>query len=176
MASITFLLQSRRNPAVIYIRLREGRSLDLKARTKFSIDPENWSTAKGQPKSLKSVPMKLLNEQLQMLSTELLNHYNKCVTDEPINAEWMKNFLHPEKGEEEIPSGLLAYFEYYGRHKRTSIKPSTLKKLNVNKHLLERFEKWSKKKYLIRDVNSDFKLKFEEFCKFCILLYDSLFV
>ncbi|MBU3715254.1 MAG: integrase [Ferruginibacter sp.] len=164
MASINFLLQSKRNPAVIYIRLREGRSLDIKARTKFSIDPENWSIAKGQPKNLKSAPMKHLHEHLQMMSAELLNHYNKCVIDEPINAEWLKNFLHPEKKQEEIPSGLIDYFDYYGRHKKTSIKLSSQKKLKVFKHLLQRFEKSVKKRYLIRDVNADFKLKFEEFC------------
>lgn len=164
MASITFLLQSNHNPAGIYIRLREGRILDIKARTRFSIDPEQWSTAKGQPKNLKSAPMKLLHENLQILSTELLNHYNKSVLTEQINTQWLKNFIYPEQVTEEIPSGLIEYFDYYATHKKSSLKPSTFTKLNVNKHMLERFQKWSRKTYLIKDVNADFKLKFEEFC------------
>ena len=42
MASINFILQSTKNPAVIYIRLRDGRTLDIKAKTNFHIAPINW--------------------------------------------------------------------------------------------------------------------------------------
>ncbi len=53
MASINFFIQSKNNPAGIYIRIRDGRTIDAKAKTKFSIDPGNWSSAKGQPRNLK---------------------------------------------------------------------------------------------------------------------------
>jgi hypothetical protein len=42
---------------------------------------------------------------------------------------------------------------------------STLKKCGVNKNLLSRFEKHIKHSLLISDVNLDFKLKFERYCK-----------
>ncbi len=165
MATIKFLVQSKNNPSGIYIRLREGRAIDIKAKTRFSIDPEKWSTSKGQPKNLKDAHMKMLQESLQKLSYDLLNHYNASVNQETINTSWLKNFINPQKTKETIPSGLLEYFDYYALHKKSLLKPSTFKKLNVNTHLLERFQRWSKKKYAIRDVNADFKLQFETFCK-----------
>lgn len=165
MATINFLIQSKNNPSGIYIRLREGRSIDIKAKTRFSIDPENWSTAKGQPKNLKGAHMKMLQENLQKLSFDLLNHYNASVNHETINTGWLKNFINPQKKEETIPTGLLDYFAYYALHKKSLLKPSTFTKLNVNTRLLERFQRWSNKVYAIRDVNADFKLQFETFCK-----------
>jgi integrase len=165
MASITFLIQSKRNPAGIYIRLREGRALDIKTKTRYFIDPEKWSIAKGQPKNLKDVHMKILQENLQKLSSDLLNLFNVSVGKETIDTDWLKNFINPQKKEDTVPSGLLAYFDYYALHKKSSLKPSTFTKLNVNKHLLERFQKSTNKVYTIHDVNADFKLKFESFCQ-----------
>jgi len=49
MASIYLLLQSKKSPAVIYIRLRDGRTLDIKAKTNYHIDPINWDDAEQRP-------------------------------------------------------------------------------------------------------------------------------
>lgn len=64
-----------------------------------------------------------------------------------------------------MPKKLVAYFDYYALHKKSVLAASTYTKLNVNKHLLERFQKATKTEYFIKDVNADFKLSFEEFCK-----------
>ena len=58
MASINLILQSKKNPAVIYIRLRDGRALDIKTKTNFHIDPANWDTVEQRP--LKKL-LKILN-------------------------------------------------------------------------------------------------------------------
>ena len=57
MASINFLLQSTKNPAVIYIRLRDGRTLDIKAKTNYHIAPINWDIKEQRPtkKALKDI-------------------------------------------------------------------------------------------------------------------------
>jgi len=39
MATINLLIQSSKNPATIYIRLRDGKKIDLKAKTNFLINP-----------------------------------------------------------------------------------------------------------------------------------------
>jgi len=165
MATINFFIQSSNNPAGIYLRLRDGRDVDVKAKTLYSVDPENWSTAKGQPKSIREAHMKKLQEDLLQLSSDLLNHYNNSVGKESINTNWLKEFIRPTKVESEIPQKLVDYFDYYALHKKTSIQKSTFTKLHVNKHLLERFQKWARTEFLIKDVNADFKLKFEQFCE-----------
>lgn len=164
MATINFFIQSKKNPAGIYARLRDGRYIDAKAKTKFAINPEQWSSTKGQPKNLSEAGNKLLNQQLSQLKTDILNHFNKSVDKNEINTKWLKEFLSPTKKEEKIPSKLIEYFDYYAIHKKATIEPSTHKKLIVNKRLIERFQAETKQIYLIKDVNANFKLEFEKYC------------
>jgi hypothetical protein len=66
MASIYLLLQSKKSPAVIYIRLRDGRTLDIKAKTNYHIDPINWDDAEQRPtkKALKDIDIANLDTDL----------------------------------------------------------------------------------------------------------------
>ena len=50
--SINYFIQSKKNPAPIYVRIRENNGIDAKARTKYTINPKDWSSTKGQPKNL----------------------------------------------------------------------------------------------------------------------------
>ncbi|MES2592702.1 MAG: tyrosine-type recombinase/integrase [Bacteroidota bacterium] len=165
MATIKYFIQSKNNPAGIYIRLKEGRNIDAKAKTKFAINPNDWSKTKGQPKDLKEVGFKDLHTDLSQLSNRLLKHYNNSVSKDTINTQWLKDFLYPPQQVQEIPNKLLVYFDYYSLHKESTLQTSTHKKLKVNKHLIERFQKETKREYFIKDVNADFKLRFEEYCK-----------
>lgn len=137
----------------------------MKAKTRFSIDPEKWSNSKGQPKNLKEAGLKKLQEDLLQLSSDLLNHYNSSVGKATINTLWLKEFIKPSQREGEIPQKLLPYFDYYALHKKSSLQKSTFTKLFVNKNLLERFQKWARTEFLIKDVNAEFKLRFEQFCQ-----------
>lgn len=165
MATIKFFIQSENNPAGIYVRLREGVNIDAKAKTKYAINPNDWSDTKGQPINLKDESFKKLNEDLATLSTSLLNHYNKSVNKCTINTRWLKDFINPPQQAETIPNKLVEYFDYYALHKKSTIEASTHTKLNVNKHLVERFQKATKTEYFIKDVDANFKLRFEEYCK-----------
>jgi len=166
MASITFFIQSKNNPAGIYIRIRDGRTIDAKAKTKFSIDPGNWSAAKGQPKNLKDIALKNLNQKLIELKIALLTQYNKAVSaNHFIDTQWLKDYINPPAMEGAVPEKLVDYFTYYSLHKKSTVELATWKKLQVIKHLLERFEKEMKRSYFIMDVNADFKLKFEAYCQ-----------
>ncbi len=165
MATIKFYIQSKNNPAGIYVRLREGVYTDAKAKTLFAINPNNWSALKGQPKNLKDESFKKLYEDLTALSTDLLNHFNKSVNKDTINTQWLKDFIHPPVQINEIPNKLIVYFDYYALHKKNAIGTSTYKRNNVYKHLVERFQKATKIDYFIKDVNANFKLSFEAYCK-----------
>jgi len=95
MATIKFIIQSKKSPAGIYVRLREGRNIDAKAKTNFAINPQDWSNTKGQPKNLKDANFKQLNEDLIKLSANLLNHFNISNGKYEINSEWLKEFINP---------------------------------------------------------------------------------
>lgn len=97
MASINLLLQSKKNPAVIYIRLRDGRTLDIKAKTNYHIDPANWDEAEQRPtkKALKDIDNANLDTDLATLKNELLKEYNKSKGVKIIDSQWLKDFINP---------------------------------------------------------------------------------
>jgi len=167
MATIKFIIQSKKSPAGIYVRLREGRNIDAKAKTNFAINPQDWSNTKGQPKNLKEANFKQLNEDLIKLSADLLSHYNQSNGTQEINSDWLKDFINPkiEESTAMIPRKLVDYVQYYTKHKKNAIGSSTYKRNMVYKNLILKFEVSEKTAFLIKDINADFKLKFEEFCK-----------
>ncbi|MHB8261695.1 MAG: hypothetical protein ACYDEC_15650 [Bacteroidia bacterium] len=75
MATIKFLIQSNNNPSGIYVRLKEGRLIDIKAKTNLIINSNDWSATKGQPKHLKEDGLKKLNQDLDKFRNKLLTHY-----------------------------------------------------------------------------------------------------
>ncbi len=96
----------------------------------------------------------------------MLIQYNKAVANNHfINTQWLKEYINPPAKEGAIPEKLVDYFTYYSLHKKSTVELSTWKKLQVIKHLLERFEKEMNRSYFIKDVNADFKLNFEAYCK-----------
>lgn len=161
MATIKFFIQSKNKPAGIYVRLREGVYTDAKAKTKFAINPGDWSAAKGTPINLKTEGFKKLNNELVKFKSDLLTHYNNSVGKTTINSQWLKDYITPPPTTG-ISNKLLEYFDYYALHKKVEV--SNRKKLNVIKHLLDRFQKEIRVQYLIKDVDANFKVKFEEYC------------
>ena len=147
------------------MRLRDGVNIDAKAKTQYAINPADWSETKGQPKNLKDSSFKELNIKLVDFKTKLLNHFNESVGKKVVNSDWLKNFINPPNLGDAIPDKLLPYFDYYALHKKNSVGVETIKKLNVNKHLLERFQNETNKEYLVKDVDQNFKYRIEEFCK-----------
>lgn len=164
MATIKFILQSKSDTAGIYVRLKEGRLIDVKAKTKFIINSDNWSDAKGQPKNLKDSSSKSLWSDLVGFQSDLLDHYNQCNNKLEINTQWLKDFINPKPKQAEISNKLVAYFDFYLLHKKNELGLASYKKLNVIKHLVERFESTTKSEYLIKDVDNNFKLRFENYC------------
>lgn len=165
MATIKFIVQSKSDTAGIYVRLKEGRLIDVKAKTQFIIDTEDWSHAKGQPKTLKDEGLKAINTSLTRFRTELLNQYNATPNKLDITTQWLKNFINPPQQITETPDYLVQYYDYYAMHKDSSIGYTTRKKLNVQKNLLIKFQTATKTTYKIKDVDAKFRLKLEDYCK-----------
>ena len=166
MASINLLLQSKKNPAVIYIRLRDGRTLDIKAKTNYHIDPANWDEAEQRPtkKALKDIDIANLDTDLATLKNELLKEYNKSKGVKIIDSQWLKDFINPPQEEEKLPDKLVDYIDTYIEYKKAEVKSSTITKCNVIKHLLQRYQEHTKSIVYIRDVDAKFKLNFEQYC------------
>ncbi|MDY0090723.1 MAG: hypothetical protein RBR78_10215, partial [Flavobacteriaceae bacterium] len=115
MASIKLLLQSKHNPAVIYIRFRDGRNIDIKAKTNYLIDPLNWDDVEQRPtkKALKDIDYANLDTDLQDLKNNLLKEYNKIKGTVAIDLNWLNDFINPPQQEEKLPEKLIDYLDKY---------------------------------------------------------------
>jgi integrase len=166
MASINLLLQSKNNPAVIYVRLRDGRTLDIKAKTNYHIDPDNWDDVEQRPikKLLRMVDFANLDTDLATLKNDLLKEYNKSKGVKVIDALWLKDFVNPPQVGEKYPDKLVDYIDTFIEFKRSEVKNTTIVKCNVIKHLLQRYQKDTKSVLYIRDINVKFKVDFEKYC------------
>lgn len=166
MASINLLLQSEKNPAVIYVRLRDGRALDIKAKTNFHIDPVNWDKNEQRPirKLLKDVSFANLDTDLSDLKTRLLKEYNNSKGVRDVDIQWLNEFVNPPILKSKYPNRLIDYIDVFISFKETEVKKATISKCNVIKHLLERYEKQTKSILYIRDIDSNFKINFEKYC------------
>lgn len=166
MASIYLLLQSKKSPAVIYIRLRDGRNLDIKAKTNYHIDPINWDNNEQRPtkKALKDIDIANLDTDLASLKTNLLKEYNQSKGVKAVDSQWLKDFITPKIEEEKHPDKLTDYIDTFIAFKKSEVKKSTITKCNVIKSLLKRYEKQKKTVLYVRDINAKFKMDFEKYC------------
>ena len=163
MATIKYIIKNVSETSSIYLRFKDGASFDLTTKTNYKTNSNNWSKTKGQPINLKDTDLKKLDNDLKKLSLDLLNHYNNTINKNEINSQWLKDFINP-KAINEVPNKLVDYFTYYELHKRNVLTTASIVKLNANKKLIERFQTNTKRDYLIKDVNEDFKLSFYDFC------------
>ena len=166
MASINLILQSKKSPAVIYIRLRDGRNTDIKAKTNFHINPVDWDEEEQRPtkKALKDIEMANLDTELATLKTDLLKYYNKSKGIVSVDSQWLKDFINPPQAEEKHPDKLVDYIDTFIEFKRNEVKNSTITKCNVIKHLLMRYQEHTKSTIYIRDIDTKFKMDFEKYC------------
>ena len=166
MASIYLLLQSKKSPAVIYMRLRDGRTLDIKAKTNYHIDPINWDEVEQRPtkKALKDIHIANLDTDLADLKNDLLKEYNQSKGKKVVDVEWLKDFINPKQDEIKHPDKLVDYIDTFIEFKKADVKSSTVTKCNVIKHLLMRYQKETKTTLYIRDIDAKFKMDFEKYC------------
>jgi hypothetical protein len=167
MASINLILQGTKNPAVIYIRLRDGRKLDIKAKTNYHINPENWDEKEQRPvkKLLKNIDYANLDTDLSGLKVSLLTEYNKSKGIKTIDSKWLNEFINPTEPLSKYPLNLVDYIDTYIEFKKKDVKETTIKKCKGIKELLIRYEKHTKSLVLIKDINQDFKIGFENYCE-----------
>jgi hypothetical protein len=135
MPSINFFLQTVKNPAPIYVRVRDGK-IDAKAKTNYFINPEQWSTVKKQPKNLKDAKSKSILTGLNDIKALITNSLNVVDTYDGINSEWLMEVLNPAKEEEiQVKNILLAdHFDSYYKEKIENEAKIGLKKQCRLKH------------------------------------------
>ncbi|NGY38865.1 site-specific integrase [Flavobacterium sp. XN-5] len=183
MATVNFLYRSTKDKANLQLRLLysfNGNNFVFGANTKFETTKDYWSKEHKQRKFKKTSDVIESNKiqdlkakqnevdaELNKIENHVLNAFN-FVSPDTISKEWLQtqidHYYNPPQEEEPLPKGLLKYFDYFIECKKNEITVGTLKKYNVSKHLLERYESDKKTVIQIIDVNEKFKLDFEKYC------------
>jgi len=153
MASVHFYIQSKESPAVIYVRMRDSRKVDAKAKTKLVVDVEDWSAAKGAPKHNRNDEMRNLTKSLASLRSSILGHYNDSEGKQVISSDWLRDFINQATIEkQEVPTGLVDYFDLYAEQQKGVISDELYEKIAPNRDRILRFERHMCRKYQVDKI------------------------
>jgi len=175
MAVLKYLIRNKSNPKTIYIRLIDGRKIDLTASTGYLIDSENWSEGKrfiNQKKVFKG--KEKLVEHLTKLDSAIVVQLNKDKdSGVTINLDWLKGAIATYKNPtlHKYSGSLINAIESYRDRLKTRINPQTKKpisKLTINKfgttiYRLKKFEEYKKKNYQLNEIDLTFHDEFSNF-------------
>ena len=173
MASVNFLYRSTKEKSNLNLRLlfrNNGKDYVFGAKTNIEISKYYWS--KQHKKKSKDIDITNkqtdINNELNKIENYVLNAFNS-VSIETINKEWLQTqidyYYNPPKQEKSIPTDLINYIDFYINYRKHQLKSASVKKFNVIKNKIIRFEKYRKKQILIKEVNDSFKNEFVIYCK-----------
>ncbi len=132
-----------------------GSDIDLKARTKFVINPKDWSKAKGDVVHKRSQELRELSENLERLKADLIVNLNQSLSkSEIINLYWLKNFINPIKKIETNSDSLLDYIKKYELDPLSMGSKSLKEKCRQAYLKVARYEKNMQESIRISDVNA----------------------
>ena len=173
MASINFLYRSTKEKSNLILRLLyryNGTDFVLGSKVMIEVEKNYWS--KQHKKKSKDIDITNqqteINNRLNKIENHILNAFSSVIPD-TINKDWLKSqvdyYYNPPRQEKKIPTDLTNYIDFYIEYRKNEITKSTLKKINVIKALLKRFETFRNEKIFINQINDSFKNEFVNYCK-----------
>ncbi|RKT01028.1 integrase [Chryseobacterium defluvii] len=169
MATVKFIIQSKKPNSVIYARFSVGVNQVFKRKTRETVNPENWNSKKGsiiQRTALNKDNLQKQNElisTLNKLETFILEQYRKRTDTEIINGEWLEEIITAYySGGRKFEQ--LDFIENYLEHYKTEIlpfrkykgKPITQRTKQKHLTIIEKFQdflKTEKKRLKVSDYN-----------------------
>ncbi|PQJ77115.1 tyrosine-type recombinase/integrase [Polaribacter glomeratus] len=172
MASVNFLYRSTKDKSNLVLRLLyryDNTDFVFGAKTKFEVDKIYWS--KQHKKKSKDIEITNkqtdVNTDLNKIENHVLNAFNS-VNTETISKEWLQtqidNYYNP-KVETNIPTDLISYIDFYLDYRKNELTETTKRKCRVIKNKLIKYETFTEKKILIKNINDSFKNEFVNYQK-----------
>lgn len=169
MATVRFFTKGTHDPQTIYVRLRDGRTVDVSASTRLTISPDHWSKKKGWISPKANFHNKLVVErELKTLENLILQERNDQVSKGlQLNRDWLENVLHKWQGRQidGVNDYLTDLIEQYiqelpnkVRKGKKGVTLGTLRNYNTSIRRIQKFEVSMKKRFRAIDID----LKFHE--------------
>ncbi len=173
MATIKFLLQSKKDLAPIYLRLSIDRNNVYKRKTGFHVRQEDWSDKNSMPVNggndeEQKKRRNNLKSNLEKLSTKIddkLNEANKSGIE--INGNWLQEQIDIINGKQQKTDvdRLVNYIQVYidnlpfkeFPNGKRGVSHGTIQKYTTLKHKIEDYQKFKKKTFYVKDVNVKFR-------------------
>jgi integrase len=170
MATVKYLIQTKNNPAQIYLRFSIGRNNVLKRKTGFVTNPKEWSSLKGLPKPNSSHNKQLIS-RLKKLESNVIQNYNRDFgIGTNIDGNWLSRQIltQNDQNPEDDHNWLVIYTQEFinklgnridSRGRKGVSKASVTKYNTILKKFIE-YEKYYGTKLKLTDVNLKFREAF----------------
>ncbi len=172
MATISFLFRSTKEEAPLIVRLlfrHNNTDFVYGTTTKVIVTKEYWTKQHTKKVKVTEILNKKIeiNEELGKIQKFLMDSFDKAYP-ENVDKDWlvnrMKAYYNPEEKTEALPKDLLGYLDKYLELKKNDLATNTIKKINVIKQLLIRYQQQINKPLNLKDINLNFKVDFEKYC------------
>lgn len=173
MATVKFLLQSKKENSNIYVRYSINRNIVLKRKTGFLIDAKDWSEDKSMPKT-GNEDLKGLKSKLEKLATFINDAHNLNISKGiEFNGEWLQ--LQIDLFNNKIPvvdlDVLTTYIQKYideapfrqNAKKELGLSNGRIQNLKLFKNTIIRYQAdaLKSKSILIKDIDLKFVEKYK---------------
>lgn len=173
MATIRFYLQSKKNPASIFVSLSVSYGNVFKRKTGYFVNPAKWSKKTNLPLQ-NDEELKNLETSLTKLSTKIKENLNEATKNKiDISGDWLQEQIDTIHGKVKktdadlLVNSIQSYIDFLPRKKlRNGKRGATVRSIGrykVVKNKIVLFEKYRKKKILIKHVGLDFIEEFEKY-------------
>ena len=172
MATINFYYRSKKEQSYLTAKLRfsfNKKPFVITAKTKTNTSLQVWQKIDAKridDGEIKDQVIDLKKDLSKLEKFVLKNFEAEPNKYKPTQKQWLKSildtFYNPEN---EAPTGLVDYLNFYLENRNTEIKKHLKFKFKALKSKLEALEAQKKTQYEIKDVNESFKNTFVEFLK-----------
>ena len=173
MANVNFQYRSKKEAANIEIRFTFKDSNDkfksYYTRTNIEVSKSFWEDLKKNTRFRDAEKANLkteIEEHLTKIERHIENKFQENTSD--VTKDWLKDvvndFYNPKK-ETTVPENLVDFFDFYIAKKKHEMKPNTVKRWNVIRNKVSRFQKDKRSTYKIKEVNKSFVDSFIDWSK-----------
>jgi hypothetical protein len=165
MATINFLFRSTKEEAPLTLRLlfrHNNADYVFGSNTKLIVSKEYWTKQHTKKVKVSEILNKKIeiNEELGKIQKFLMDSFDKAYP-ENVDKDWLVNrvkaYYNPDEKTEALPEDLLGYLDKYLELKKNDLATNTIKKINVIKQLLIRYQQQINKPLNLTDIR--FKLQ-----------------
>jgi len=164
--AITFFTHSIKENSPVWVRVREGRLVDAKARTLITVQTDRLVKGKvllhrinsGSKDVLKqkNYSLSIAQQKMDSLKREIQNALNNREADDIINKDWLKNIVQPSKNTNLLSTNIDAFLDF----KKSRVERNTFIIYKALKRHLNGFEKEHKTTLIVGKLDLNFRDKF----------------